>query len=117
MCKQLHLKQKLCPIVTLKNLNWKGIFTLVGRKIANTQFIRWSGRQVYGIWSVNAAETSNFQKKNLTDLLTVDECLAKKNLLQAILKTIPISGTPFIGFKLKLTVWKQTCKVINSLAS
>lgn len=86
-------KTKVMP-----NRYLKGYFTLVGRKIANTQFIRWSGRQVYGIWSVNAAETSNFQKKNLTDLLTVDECLAKKNLLQAILKTIPISGTPFIGF-------------------
>lgn len=54
-----------------------------------------------GLWDMvsKCSRDFKFQKKNLTDLLTVDECLAKKNLLQAILKMIPsISSTPFIGF-------------------
>lgn len=77
MCKQLHLKQKLWPFVPKKESKLReGIFTLVGQKMANRQILRWSGRQIYGICSVKAAETSKFKK--LTDLLIVDECLARK---------------------------------------
>lgn len=86
MCKQLHLKQKLWPIVTLKKLNSK------------------DGKQFWGGLCDKLMEyvEQRQQRFRNSKYYTLMNSSAKKiNPLQAILKMIPSitnSGASFIGF-------------------